>query len=170
MEKLLNRSDPEANDRWLRFCSLPSNRSRVKGDKRTENRMEPRRSLLSASVDVTDVRGRVRNPDKPSRASGGLMKPPARALSRYRPIICTYVRYTIRRYRCNTARMLDRIWFAILNITPLRSRPFNNLSLPYFDLLQCPNIRIAHFLNHFEDYALHTAPSSPETDESWPLD
>ena len=40
-----------------------------------QKRMEPRRSLLGASVDVTDARRRVRNPDKPSRASGRLMKP-----------------------------------------------------------------------------------------------
>ena len=69
------------------MCAFCPGRLRRRNDRGRFNTSSP----FEASVDVTDARGRVRNPDKPSRASGGLMKPPARALSRYRPIIGTYV-------------------------------------------------------------------------------
>src|SRR5271157_5755073 len=64
------------------MCAFCPGRLRRRNDRGRFNTSSP----FDASVNVTDARGRVRNPDKPSRASGGLMKPPARALSRYRPI------------------------------------------------------------------------------------
>ena len=70
------------------MCAFCPGRLRRRNDRGRFNTSSP----FDASVDVTDARGRVRNPDKPSRASGGLMKSPARALSRYRPIIGWYVR------------------------------------------------------------------------------
>src|SRR5271157_1493169 len=77
------------------MCAFCPGRLRRRNDRGRFNTSSP----FDASVDVTDARGRVRNPDKPSRASGGLTKPPARALSRYRPIrvLCcrghAYTRY-----------------------------------------------------------------------------
>jgi hypothetical protein len=55
-------------------------------DPSTLRSIRPKRARRpsDALVDPTDVRRCVRNPDKPSRASSGLMKPPtARNLSRY---------------------------------------------------------------------------------------
>jgi len=50
-------------------------RSRIEGDKRIgEHRAA--KDFAAAPVDPTDARKPVRNPDKLSRASGGLMKPP----------------------------------------------------------------------------------------------